>query len=307
MMNGAIWVESELGKGASFIFTVQLQEAAGELEDISRSVDWSVLRVLAVDDDPDIRDYFYDIAGRLGFSCETAQDGLEALFLIQEKGGYDLYFVDWKMPGMDGIELSRRIKGSGGGQGIVIMISGAEWSVLEEEAKKAGVDSFLSKPLFPSGIADAISRCLGREQVSGPDAGETLADHFDGKRVLLAEDVEINREIVITLLEPMGLVIDCAENGLEAVKEYTGSPESYDMILMDVQMPEMDGYEATRQIRAFEAEASRRNVPIIAMTANVFREDIEKCLAAGMNGHVGKPLDLNDVLEKMRQYLCPPS
>ena len=302
MMNGAIWVESELGKGASFIFTVQLREGAGQPEEMMRAVNWGALRVLTVDDDPDIRDYFGDIAGRLGFSCETAKDGEEALALIEARGGYDLYFVDWKMPGMNGIELSRRIKGQGG-KGIVIMISATDRSVLEDEAKQAGVDSFLSKPLFPSGIADCVSRCLGRGQVSMPEAGEPALDHFDGKRILLAEDVEINREIVLTLLEPSGLTIDCAENGAEAVQRYTALPDQYDMILMDVQMPEMDGYEATRRIRSFEAERGGRGVPIIAMTANVFREDVEKCLEAGMNGHVGKPLDMHDVLDKLRQYL----
>jgi signal transduction histidine kinase/DNA-binding response OmpR family regulator len=303
MMNGAIWVESELGKGASFIFTVQLREGAGQQEEMKRSVNWGALRVLTVDDDPDIREYFGDIAGRLGFSCETAQSGEEALALIEERGGFDLYFVDWKMPGMNGIELSRRIKGQGC-KGIVIMISATDRSVLEDEAKQAGVDSFLSKPLFPSGIADCVSRCLGRGQVSIPDADEPAFDRFDGKRILLAEDVEINREIVLTLLEPSGLTIDCAENGAEAVRRYTASSDQYDMILMDVQMPEMDGYEATRRIRAFEAERGERRVPIIAMTANVFREDVEKCLEAGMNGHVGKPLDMNDVLDKLRQYLA---
>jgi CheY-like chemotaxis protein len=143
-------------------------------------------------------------------------------------------------------------------------------------------------------------------------AEEAPVDDFGGFRILLAEDVEINREIVMTILEPTHIAVDCAENGAEAVRLYCGAPEKYDMIFMDIQMPEMDGYEATRRIRAFEA--SRRETPklvskspegisILAMTANVFREDIEKCLQAGMNDHVGKPLDFDEVLAKLRKYL----
>jgi signal transduction histidine kinase/CheY-like chemotaxis protein len=315
MMGGAFSVESELGKGSTFTFTAQLREAAVELEEVRGPVDWSGVRVLAVDDDPDIREYFGDIAVRLGFSCDAAGDGNEALALIDKNGAYDMYFVDWRMPGLDGIELSRRIKEQGKAPSVVIMISSVDWNTVEGEAKEAGVDSFLSKPLFPSGIADAISRCLGaNEQAAAPEDAGAVTERFEGRKILLAEDVDINREIVLTLLEPTGLGIDCAENGREALRLFKEAPDGYGMIFMDVQMPEMDGYEATRQIRAFEAglrPASKaaeggdghKPVPIIAMTANVFKEDIEQCLEAGMNGHVGKPLDLNDVMEKLREYL----
>jgi signal transduction histidine kinase/CheY-like chemotaxis protein len=305
MMGGSIRVESELGKGAVFTFTVKMEETADELEEIPASTNWSAVRVLAVDDDPDIREYFADIAGRLGFSCQTAAGGEEALALLEKNGAYDVYFVDWKMPGLNGIELSRRIKELGGAKSVVIMISATDWNVVEKDAKQAGVDRFLSKPLFPSGIADCISRSLGAEEqiasarMEGPGAD---VDHFEGRKILLAEDVDINREIVLTLLESTGLVIDCAENGKQAVDLFAESPESYSMIFMDIQMPEMDGYEATRKIRLSEAP-NAKTIPIIAMTANVFKEDIEQCLEAGMNGHVGKPLDLNDVMEKLRRYL----
>ncbi|MDR0553915.1 MAG: response regulator [Treponema sp.] len=307
MMDGSIWAESELGKGASFIFTVRLKEIAAGAEDVKGPVDWSGVRALVVDDDLDIRDYFVDIAGRLGFSCETASQGEEALALIEKNGIYDIFFVDWKMPGIDGIELSRRIKQMGGAS-VIIMMSAVEWNTVEAEAKLAGVESFLPKPLFPSGIADIISRSIG---VCGPamEPSTEIIDRFEGWKILLAEDVDINREIVVTLLEPTGIAIDCAENGVEAVKLFKESPQSYGMIFMDVQMPEMDGYEATRKIREFEREREDffqdrpKGIPIIAMTANVFREDIENCLRAGMNGHVGKPLDFNEVLDKLRHYL----
>jgi CheY-like chemotaxis protein len=134
------------------------------------------------------------------------------------------------------------------------------------------------------------------------EPAQVFVDNFAGRRVLLVEDVEVNREIVLALLEPTGVTTDCAENGAEAVKMFAASPDAYDVIFMDVQMPEMDGYEATREIRKMETSLSKQ-IPIIAMTANVFREDVEKCLAAGMNDHVGKPLDFEEVLIKLRTYL----
>jgi CheY-like chemotaxis protein len=230
--------------------------------------------------------------------------------LIEKNGPYDIYFVDWKMPGMDGIELSRHIrKGSiekHSDKSVVIMISAAEWTTIEEDARKAGVNKFLAKPLFPSSIADCINECLGVTSVQ--NGSSKAVDHFENYTMLLAEDVDINREIVLTLLEPTGLVIDCAENGAVALSMFSAAPEKYNIIFMDVQMPEMDGYEATRRIRAFEEERTRQSsgrprVPIIAMTANVFREDVEKCLASGMNDHVGKPLDIEDMLTKLRKYV----
>jgi signal transduction histidine kinase/DNA-binding response OmpR family regulator len=314
MMDGEFRVASELGKGSTFTFWIKLKRGKYMPENLlAPGIGWKNIRVLAVDDAEDIREYFNEIARRMGLSLQTASSGEEALELIKEKGSYDIYFVDWKMPGMDGIELSRRIK-AGGGASVIIMISAAQWIAIEEEAKTAGVYKFLSKPLFPSAIADCINQCLGQNNLAADTGGRPeKTEEFAGKRILLAEDVEINREIVMSLLEPLSLIIDCAENGAQAVKRFTAEPEKYDMIFMDVQMPEMDGYEATRRIRAFEEEGrgstvpdgSRpfRGVPIIAMTANVFREDIEKCLAAGMNAHVGKPLDLEEVLVVLRTYL----
>jgi CheY-like chemotaxis protein len=182
------------------------------------------------------------------------------------------------------------------------MISATEWGIIGNDAKQAGVDKFLSKPLFPSAIVDIINECFGateRQQVE-PHREETLC--FEGFRILLAEDVEINREIVSALLEPTLLAIDCAVNGAEAVRMFSDMPERYNMIFMDVQMPEMDGYEATRRIRALDVPQAKK-IPIIAMTANVFREDIEKCREAGMDGHVGKPLDIEELLTVLNVYL----
>jgi signal transduction histidine kinase/CheY-like chemotaxis protein len=327
MMEGSIWVESEPGKGSTFGFTVTVNKGTEERKGLLRpGVNWSNIRILVVDDDKNVREYFGDVAERFGVSCTAVAGGEEALELIGQKGPYDIYFIDWKMPGMDGMELTRRIKELSGEdtKSVVTMISATEWAVIEDEAKGAGVDKFVSKPLFPSAIADCINQCIGSEQAIKQDQAGT--DDFSGRRIILAEDIEINREILMSLLEPTNISIDCAANGKEALDLFTENPYRYGLIFMDVQMPEMDGYEATRRIRAFEAQMPERSpepadngtehlrrpprlpggppgVPIIAMTANVFREDVEKCLEAGMNGHVGKPLEMDEVLGALRKYL----
>jgi signal transduction histidine kinase/CheY-like chemotaxis protein len=303
LMGGRIWLESEAGKGSAFSFTVQAKRdgdaagGAGPAEVKRKSA-----RVLAVDDMPEIRTYFEEIVRSFGIACDTASGGPEALEMLDENGPYDIYFVDLRMPGMSGTELSRRIK-ERGGRGPVVLMSAVDRSAIEDEARAAGVDKFLAKPLFPSAVADCINECFGvNASAYLPAAENEEIGCFAGRRILLAEDVEINREIVLALLAPTMLAIDCAENGAEALQRFGAAPERYDMIFMDVQMPEMDGYEATRRIRALAAPRAKE-IPIVAMTANVFREDIERCLAAGMDDHVGKPLDLEAVMEKLRKFL----
>ncbi|MCL2677966.1 MAG: response regulator, partial [Clostridiales bacterium] len=305
MMGGAIWVESELGKGSSFKFTVRMQRGENKRQGLLNSeINIGNVRILTVDDDPDVLVYFKDIMQELGISCDVVGSAEDALEIVEQKGQYNIYFVDWKLPGMDGVELSKKLKDKAAapGKAVVIMISAAEWNEIEDEARETGVDKFLSKPLFPSALVDIINECLGMNPKQKEDALSEAVDIFKNLCILLAEDVEINRDIVLALLEPTGLRIDCAENGLEAVRMFSEAPEKYGMIFMDVQMPEMDGYEATRTIRALGLP-NAKDIPIIAMTANVFREDVEKCLAAGMNGHVGKPLDIADVLRQLKQHL----
>ncbi|MDR1125136.1 MAG: response regulator [Deltaproteobacteria bacterium] len=306
IMGGRIWVVSELHRGSTFAFIMPARRGNGEKERrlLNPNVRRDNMRVLAVDDMPEILEYFRDIAQRFGINCDSATSGQEALELIRKNGPYDIYFVDWKMPGMDGIELSRRIRGNTSTKSVVIMISAAEWSSVEGVAKAAGVDKFLPKPLFPSAILDCINECLGENTLpEEPAARADDPDDFTGYCALLAEDVEINREIVLALLEPTGITIDCAENGNRAVEMFAAAPARYDLIFMDMQMPEQDGLQATRLIRALDAPQAR-TIPIVAMTANVFREDIEKCFAAGMNDHLGKPLDFDEVLKILRRY-CP--
>jgi signal transduction histidine kinase/DNA-binding response OmpR family regulator len=304
MTGGKIWVTSELGKGSTFSFDTYMSRGDGDrVNPFGKDVNRANVRLLAVDDDPDVLEYFKEITQYYDLRCDVAATGEEAARLIKENGGYDLYFVDWRLPGMDGIDLTKLIKDRADEKSVVAMISSTEWSVIEKDARKAGVDTFLPKPIFPSDIADCVSTLFGGDSVTlSADSGTGAVDDFTGHRILLAEDVEINREIVLSLLEPTHLVIECAENGVEALHRFQDDPDRYDMIFMDVQMPEMDGYETTRRIRAMDLKKAKE-IPIVAMTANVFREDIEACLKSGMNEHVGKPLDFEDVLAKLRKYL----
>jgi CheY-like chemotaxis protein len=300
MMNGKIWVNSEPEKGSVFSFTMQARHGEEDHESLlNTDMNRENIRILAVDDEENVREHFTSFGEQFGINCDVASSGEEALTLISENGSYNLYFIDWNMLFMDGIELTRQIKKDFPGNEVIVMISSVDWTIIETEAKAAGVNRFLQKPLFSTAIVECINDILGKAEDSGAEAKTC---NFDGCRVLLAEDVEINREIVLALLEPTLLNIDCAGNGAEAVKLFSSNPEQYDMIFMDIQMPEVDGYEATRRIRALDIPKAKK-VPIIAMTANVFREDIENCLEAGMDDHVGKPLDLNEVMEKLRKYL----
>ncbi|MDR1693550.1 MAG: response regulator [Oscillospiraceae bacterium] len=290
MMGGEITVRSVLGEGSVFTFTFKAKQGEEQLPD---KVILKNIRFMAVDDDPPSLDILSQIMADAGLFCDTAGSGEEALSRVKRDGPYDVYFVDWQMPGMDGIELARKLKAQESEHSIVIMVSAYAWNEVEPAAREAGITRFLSKPLFPSAVLDAVSECLGKERT---EDSAVQAVSFDGFRVLLAEDVAINCEILMALLEPTGLQIDCAENGEAAVRMF--EEKKYDLIFMDLQMPRMDGYEAAGIIRQRD-----KAVPIIAMTANVFKEDIDRCLAAGMNGHIGKPLDIDEVLEYLRKYL----
>jgi CheY-like chemotaxis protein len=303
-MGGSIWIESELGEGATFKFTIRVRRGRDEgYRYLPADVNWSNVRLLAVDDAEDTREYFLQTAKRLGVHCETVADGEEALGITAREGSYDIYFVDWKIPDMDGIELARRLKSRFGDSARIVIISAVDWSEIEEDALEAGVDRFLQKPLSTSNIADCLNEFFAPSVSQRMEADLANLPDFSRYRMLLAEDIEVNREIVMALLEPTGLVIECAENGVEALEKFSEEPSRYDFIFMDMQMPEMDGCETTRRIRALDAREAQ-TVPIVAMTANVFREDIENCLVAGMNDHVGKPLDLAEVIATLRKWLA---
>jgi PAS domain S-box-containing protein len=302
LMGGEIWVESSPGKGSDFAFEVTVERGKMYDAGIMIKANWEKLRILAVDDSWEMLEYFKEYADVMKIRCITASSGEEACRLMEDPAGppFDIIFVDWKMPGMNGIELTEKIRKKYGREVVVVMISATEWEAIEEEAKKAGVDGFIPKPLFPSVLTDTINKYIDR--FGGQTKQDQPQNIFKDRSILLAEDVEINREIIISLLEDTGLTIDCAENGAEALRMFEEAPSKYNIILMDIHMPEMDGYEATRRIRA-SAAAEAKTIPIIAMTANIFKEDIAKCLEAGMNEHLGKPVDLEELMKRLRKYL----
>ena len=305
MMGGDIWIESELGKGATFAFTVKVKRGdIDEKELMGYGLNWSDIRILVADNDADTMAFFKKITGEFGAQCDTVLNGREALRLIEQNGICNIYFIGWELPDMNGFELVKALRemDPSGDKSTIAMFSDVNaFETFEKDAKEMGVDIFATKPLFPSNIIDTTNEILGLKKHTEVIAEETEAV-FDGRCILLAEDVEINREIVLSMFETTLLKIDCAVNGREAVEMFSAAPGKYDMIFMDVQMPEMDGYEATSTIRALDVPRGK-NVPIIAMTANVFKEDVEKCLASGMNDHIGKPIDFDEVMKVLSRYL----
>ncbi|MCL2752078.1 MAG: response regulator, partial [Firmicutes bacterium] len=307
LMGGKIWVESELGKGSKFIFTLKMKKMEGPPRPaLHERTNLRSLRILAVDDSEEAREYFAHTMKALKLQCDVAPDGPTAIRMLQDARDrpYSIFFVDWQMPEMDGIELTQKIKEINGDGSIVIMISANDWNAVEKAAIAAGVNHFVPKPLFPSTLVNAINICMGadiRESAVKKSAPERRYD-FTHHIVLIAEDIEINREIISSVLEETGVCIEYAENGSAAVSMFRANPGRYDLILMDINMPLMDGYEATRAIRALDI-AEAKKIPIIAMTANVFKEDIEKCIESGMNGHTGKPIDADELFEKLGRYL----
>ena len=310
LLGGEVRVESEEGQGASFIFTIKAQCGAIAPHQLLKSeVNWKNVRILVVDDDIDVRSYFLNLASATGISCDAAKDGPEALALLAppgEKPAYNIIWIDRKLPGIDGIDLVKTVRERCGEDVAIVMISGEDWSNMQNTAPEAGVDKFLPKPLFSSVIIDTMTEFIDNDtQAWRTDGNASASDGvFIGRTVLLAEDIPLNQEILLTLLEDTGITIECADNGLEAVTMYQNAPDKYELIFMDIHMPEVDGYEASRRIRSLDVPGAA-TIPIIAMTANVFREDIERCLNAGMNDHLGKPIDREDIITKLYKYLPP--
>ena len=303
-MGGKIWVESEEGKGSKFAFDFVAKRGnrTAEHYDLLNNVRWQDLNVLVIDDDIAVRNFFLSIAYRNGFHCVVAADAEEAMkSLRSEDQRFDIVFIDWILPDISGIELAKQIHETKNKDARLVMISSTEWSDIEKEARHVGVEKFIRKPLFASIIIDMICECMHTNLSTEDTFNDTIHD-FSDYHILLAEDNNINIEIVYALLEPTGVSITSAENGLLALETFSKAPEKFDMIFMDMQMPEMDGSTATTKIRALE-HPHAKTIPIVAMTANVFKEDIEHCIASGMDDHLGKPLDYNEILEKMKTYL----
>ncbi len=309
LMGGSVSVTSEPGKGSCFSFTVKL--AVDRLNENKNVFDQSVyaaIRVLAIDDDPEVLEYFRRMMEQFGIHCDLAHDGEEAISIFRQamhqRENYDIVFVDYTMEGMDGIETARRIRLLAGDSVNVIMISISDWNQIEAEAREAGIMRFIQKPLFQSSILNAIHELVINQEslVSRRTEKERVLKTFSRCRMLLVEDIQINQEIVKALLEETKIKIDCAENGEEALRMFAENQDQYDMIFMDVQMPVMDGLTATRKIREM-GTAKALSIPIVAMTANAFKEDADACRAAGMNEHIGKPIDTAELMRIIGAFL----
>ena len=305
MMSGTIKVESEMGKGSTFTveLSLKLQDVEKNAEQIK---ELHGLRALVVDDDFNICDRVSKMLKQLGMRAEWTTSGREAAYrakiAYEEGDSYHTYIIDWQMPETSGIETARKIRNAVGEEAPIIILTAYDWTDIEEDARAAGVTAFCAKPLFMSDLKSALlaaNDLIGSEEKK---AAWTLAD-FTGKRVLLVEDIELNREIAEVILLEAGFEVETAPDGTDAVEMVKKSDEYYyDAILMDVQMPIMDGYEATRTIRAMRRE-DVKTLPIIAMTANALEEDKEAALKNGMNAHIAKPLDMDVFIGVLSQFL----
>ncbi len=299
LLGGTIDCQSELGKGTTFTVVLDIPEADRQREDMQlESVD-----ILIVDDDEIMLQTTVDIIESLGATAEQAHNGLEALGMIEHRHlsgrDYDAILIDWKMPEIDGLETIRRIRAEIDANIPILLISAYDWSDIEEKARAAGANAFVSKPLFRSTLYDKINDLIGVESRS-VEPEDDYSD-LNGLHILIAEDNDINWEIISTILTMYGIVTERAENGQICVDMMRAAAKgSYELIFMDIQMPEMNGLEATRAIRKLE-DPWASSIPIIAMTADAFSENVTECLDAGMNGHIAKPVDIKLVIKEIRR------
>ena len=305
MMGGTITVQSEKGQGSEFRVELSLK-----LQDTERNAaqikELEGLRAIVVDDDCDSCESVCRMLAQIGMRAEWTTSGKEAVYRAKsaynEGDSYHTYIIDWQMPEMSGLETCRRIREAIGREVPIIILTAYDWTDIEEEAKQAGVTAFCAKPLFMSDLKSALLAANHLIEKENESASWTDAD-FSGKRILLVEDNELNREIAEAILTETGFEVESAPDGTDAVDMVRQAQEHYyDAVLMDVQMPVMDGYEATRTIRALPRQ-DVKTLPIIAMTANAMEEDKENALKNGMNAHVAKPIDIDLFLKILGKYL----
>ena len=299
LMEGTIDCQSEQGKGT--VFTVILDLPAADRQRDEMKLD--PMDVLIVDDDRVLLETAAETLESLGAKAECAESGLEALRMIRERHDagqdYRVVILDWKMPDIDGIETIRRIRSEMGSGTAILLVSAYDWSDIEDQAKEAGADGFVVKPLFRSRLYDKISSVLGTE-VRSVEPENDYSD-LQGLNILIAEDNDINWEIISAMLGMFGISSERAENGLVCVEKMKqASKGDYALVFMDIQMPEMNGLEATKAIRKME-DPWASSIPIIAMTADAFSENVTECINAGMNGHIAKPVDIKLVVKEIRR------
>ena len=302
-MDGTIEVQSELNKGSQFHVTLDLERFEEREEEMLLPA-WDIL---VVDDDERLCISAADALQEIGLRADWTLDGSSAIEMAErrhaEARDYHIVLLDWQMPGMDGIETARRMRENIGEDVPILIISAYDWGSIEAEARAAGVSGFLSKPLFKSTLYYGLSRFKEGAEAKNEADQEAGAD-YTGRRLLVAEDNELNWEIARELLAPYGFELTWAENGRICLEKFQASePGWYDAVLMDLRMPMMDGYEATRAIRACDRPDA--DIPIIAMTADAFSEDIQRCIQCGMNAHAAKPLDMRELLRTLQGLMSP--
>ncbi len=305
LMNGNIEVESEKGRGTTFTVTVTMMTSEHEGGKELGTISPDELCVLVIDDDPIACEHAQVVLGQVGVSCEKAMSGAEGLEMAKlrhaRREPYNLILLDWQMPEMDGVETARRIREIISHESAIIILTAYRWDDVLEEALQAGVDSFIPKPLFVATVLDEFKSAMKRKGITAGRKQEKA--ELRGRRILLAEDVQINAEIMSMVLQAREMEADLAENGKIAVEKYEShEPGYYDAILMDMRMPEMDGLEATRRIRAAD-RTDAQIIPIIALTANAFDEDVQRSLQAGLNAHLSKPVEPENLYSTLESLI----
>ena len=304
LMDGTIDVKSELGKGSTFHITLDLKKA--ESADLAQMKlpGWTIL---VVDDDEQLCSSAVSNLELLGVRCEWTQSGVEAVDMVKKRHDqgrdYDFLLVDWKMPIQDGMETIRKVREQVGKDIRIFLMSADDWTEMQDQAALTGIEGFITKPLFASRLYERLRKYTdGYEEQAPAEENGNEDVSFEGSRVLLAEDMEINWEVANEILSSTGMQLEHAQDGKECLEMFQRSEVGYyDAVLMDIRMPVMDGYEATKAIRALERADSR--LPIVAMTADAFDGDVQKCLEAGMNDHLAKPLDIGECMRTLRKYI----